>query len=412
MVSGEHEFWRGIARITSGGFSNTLSCRVFLDSSPEKELRIEAPNELGLAALRYISADQTSIEIPGVAEPLGIFLSNMRTSPEGQDLLTFAVARSPIWVTKSQALISAKTMLVNFAQYRCFKNLDFEVLGAGWRVSFQPVSDAAQEPMQSDKYRITHQVEFARETGASFSPSEAQHFLDNLHYFLSFCRGEWVATAFTVAIGQDGKVGMEQWGTGRVSPWRDPSSWLDRHHGSPIIELFRPFCDKLADPGWRDAISQVVYWFQRAKTDTAGADGACILLQASLERFAWHLLVRQDRSLSEKEFNKLSAARRLRWMLNSLSIPTAVPEGLRNLSKYAEAKKLDGPEAFTFIRNRLVHPPKPSAVKEEALHYEAYSLAKWYIELAVLSVCGFRGEYSNRTRAHRWVGQVEKVPWA
>jgi hypothetical protein len=88
-----------------------------------------------------------------------------------------------------------------------------------------------------------------------------------------------------------------------------------------------------------------------------------------------------------------------------------VPEGLRQLESYARAKNLDGPEIFTFIRNRLVHPPKPSTVQEKVPYYEAYCLAKWYLELAVLSVCEFRGKYSNRTRSSRWVGQVENVPW-
>jgi hypothetical protein len=266
--------------------------------------------------------------------------------------------------------------------------------------------------MSSDEYRVTHQVDFAREDAASFTPPEAQDFLENLHYFLSFCRGLWVATSFSAAIDGKGEVAMEQWGTGRVSPWRDPSSWIDEHHGSPILELFQPFYEKLADETWKDALSHVVYWFQRAKTDSAGADGGCILLQASLERFAWHLLVREKASLSERAFDKLSAASRLRLMLDALAIPTAIPPGLQQLGAYAQPKNLDGPEVLTFIRNRLVHPPKPTAVGEKVPYYEAYSLAKWYLELAVLSVCGYKGEYSNRTRLRRWVGQVERVPWA
>lgn len=98
-------------------------------------------------------------------------------------------------------------------------------------------------------------------------------------------------------------------------------------------------------------------------------------------------------------------------MLEELAIPTVVPPGLQQLEAYAKAKSLDGPEVFTFIRNRLVHPPKPTSVPEKVPYYEAYCLAKWYLELAVLSVCGYKGNYSNRTRLRRWVGQVEKVPW-
>jgi hypothetical protein len=393
-----------------------VNCRIFLGASPDKDLRIEVANELGFEALGLINEDQISIEIPGVIEPIGLLMSGAKVNSEGENVLTFGVKRSPIWTAQSQELVFGRTMLVNFAHYGLHKApLRFELSGGGWVARFYPISDetlAVHESMQSDEYRITHQVEFVRENRAPFTPSEAQRFLEDLHYFLSFCRGRWVATSFTVGTGEDGTVRMEQWGTGKVSPWRNPSSWLDRHHGDPIVELFQPFCEKLADPGWRDELSHVVYWFERAETDSAGADGACILLQASLERFAWHLLVRERRSHSENTFNKLRAVDRLRLLLNALAIPSTVPEGLQQLESYANAKNLDGPEIFTFIRNRLVHPPKPSTIQEKVPYYEAYCLAKWYLELAVLSVCGFKGEYSNRTRTSRWVGEVEKVPWA
>jgi hypothetical protein len=412
----DYVFWRGNVRLNAGQLSHDVNCRIFLDATPDKDLRIEIANELGFAALGLINEENLSVEIPGVSDPIGLLMSNAKINSDGENVLTFGVRRSPIRRAQSQELSTGRAMLVNFAHYGLGnpQHLGFQLNGAGWKARFHPISDetlAVPDSMQSEEYRVTHQVEFGRQDGALFTPVEAEHFLEDLHYFLSFCRGRWVAAAFTVAIDRDGNIGMEQWGTGKVSPWHDPSSWLDNRHGEPIVELFEPFCEKLANPAWRDALSHVVYWFQRAKTDSAGADGACILLQASLERFAWHLLVRERRSFSESAFNKLPAAKRLRLMLNALVIPTAVPEGLRQLESYARAKNLDGPEIFTFIRNRLVHPPKPSTVQEKVPYYEAYCLAKWYLELAVLSVCGFRGKYSNRTRSSRWVGQVENVPW-
>jgi hypothetical protein len=412
----DYVFWRGATQLNAGILSHEVNSRIFLDASPSKDLRIEIANELGFAALNLINVDQISIDIPGVSEPIGLLMSDAKINSDGENVLTFGVKRSPIWTTKSQKLRSGRTMLINFAHYRLRASQlpGFDLNGAGWRVRVIPISDetlAAPTAMHSDEYRVTHQLEFAREDGASFTPLEAQDFLENLHYFLSFCRGRWVATSFSVAIDEDGEVGMEQWGTGKVSPWRDPSSWIDKHHGGPILELFQPFCEKLADATWRDALSHVVYWFQRAKTDSAGSDGGCILLQASLERFAWHLLVHEKKSFSEKKFNKLSAASRLRIMLGALAIPTAIPPGLQELGAYAKARNLDGPEVFTLIRNRLVHPPKPTTVQDKVPYYEAYCLAKWYLELAVLSVCDYKGDYSNRTRSSRWVGQVEKVPW-
>jgi hypothetical protein len=137
-----------------------------------------------------------------------------------------------------------------------------------------------------------------------------------------------------------------------------------------------------------------------------------ILIQAVLERFAWHLLVRQREALSEKGFSDLTAADQMRLMISVLDLPKQVPDGLTELAAFAKAKGLDAAEAFTRVRNRIVHPPKLQAREEKLPYYDTYRLGRWYAELAVLAACGYKGKYSNRTRKDQWVGQVEEVPWA
>jgi hypothetical protein len=263
-----------------------------------------------------------------------------------------------------------------------------------------------------EEFRATHQVEFSREDGSEFTDQEAQDFLWKLSLFFSFCRGQWVGHSRTVGFEESGEMALEQWGTGRVSTWREPSAWLDEYHADGIGQLYEKFSQKLQQESWLDAISHVVYWFARAETNNVGPDGACILLQAALERLAWHLLVRERKAISEQGFRDLTAADQLRLMLNVLSIPTSIPNGLAELQALGRSKSMEGPEVFTFVRNRLTHPPKVSAPKEQLPYYEAYCLAQWYVELAILSACGYNGDYGNRTQMHRWKGQVERVPWA
>ena len=410
-------FWQGSARLYADKFTQEVECRAVLANSTDKDLRIEVTHEFGFTAFELVDRDQIWIEIPGVVEHIGLLLQQASVNSRGNAVLTFGLKRSPLWITKSLELHTGRAMLINFGEYSVHTPTypRFELKGSGWAACFIPISErtlAVSETMHSEDYRITHQVEFAREDGSLFTPSEAQSFLGDLSLYLSFCRGQWVAVSFTVAFDIDGHLGLEQWGTGRVSSWREPDSWLDSRQGNPIVELYSAFCSKLVDESWRDVLSHVVYWFTRAETNNVGPDGACILLQATLERFAWHLLVRERKAISEKGFRDLAASDQLRLMLNLLSVPIEVPAGLCKLVSLAKSKGQDGPEVFTFIRNRLVHPPKPSATREELPYYEAYCLAKWYVELAVLSVCGYRGDYNNRTLSTRWVGQVEKVPWA
>lgn len=91
----------------------------------------------------------------------------------------------------------------------------------------------------------------------------------------------------------------------------------------------------------------------------------------------------------------------LRRMLKRLSIRTIIPPELAGLQALAKSMSLDGPGVFTFIRNRLTHPPRVSATKNLLPYYEAYCLAQWYVELAILSACGYSGVYGNRTILRR-----------
>ena len=180
-----------------------------------------------------------------------------------------------------------------------------------------------------------------------------------------------------------------------------------------MAKLFPGFMNLMCDPGWRELMGQVIYWYLRGDTNDIGPDGACILLQVALERLAWHLLVRVQPSISAKAFFKLPAADRLRRLLTTCSIPIAIPPELEQLNHAAKAMNwLDGPQAFAGIRNRLVHPPKSSPMITKLPWYDAYRLGKWYVELIILNRCGYLGTYSNRTRKQRWVGEVERVPWA
>lgn len=411
-----YTFWQGKAALRVDTFSQEVAARVFLNTSEGKDLRIEIVDQFGFEALRFLTSDDVSIDIPGLTGPTELLVSSGRANSEGKSVLTFGLKRSPVWRVRSDKFYSGRALLINFAHYgaRAARS-GFEVEGLGWKIRVVPVSRetlSVPSSMTSDEHQVTHQAEFSRVNERSFSLSEGQRLLEDLHYFLSFCRGQWVALSFVAWLDDRGEVAAEQWGTGKVSPWRDPSSWIDEHHGAPIQELFSPFCEKLADATWRDTLSHVVYWLQRAKSDSSGPDGGCVLLQAALERFAWHVLVRDKRLLSKSSFESQKANEQLSLLLDTLSIPKAVPPGLKGLADYAKSKDRDGPGIFTYIRNKLVHPSANSGNRGTVPYYEASQLARWYLELAVLSACDYRGNYSNRTRLNRWVGEIEKVPWA
>ncbi|HWA95832.1 MAG TPA: hypothetical protein VG844_14620 [Terracidiphilus sp.] len=383
----------------------------------QEELIIECEDISGGLQPLFTTGD-LQLDIPGIHEPLNVFVVQNMWNSEGHSSLRLQPLQSPCWFSTCHTLHSGRFVVINFAHYWMGqpRNLSFTLRSLGWEAHFIPVTgDTIELPPlfnSDEEFRATHQVEFSREDGSSFTGKQAQAFLEKLSLFLSFCRGRWVTFALTVGLDDNAEKALEQWGTGRISSWKRPMGWLDEHHGSCISELYAKFYSKLDDVAWLDAVRHVVYWFARADTNLVGPDGACILLQAALERLAWHVLVRERGAISDKGFRDLTAADQIRLMLNVFSIPTEIPDGLVSLRKLGKSSGLEGPEAFTYIRNRLTHPPKRGATSEVLPIYEAYCLAQWYVELAILSACGYNGEYGNRTIIRRWVGQVEKVPWA
>ena len=71
----------------------------------------------------------------------------------------------------------------------------------------------------------------------------------------------------------------------------------------------------------------------------------------------------------------------------------------------------DAPNALMEMRNYLVHPEhKYHPVDFRPAIHETWKLGLWYLELSLLKLCEYSGEYHNRLTSE-WVDQIEYVPW-
>jgi hypothetical protein len=77
---------------------------------------------------------------------------------------------------------------------------------------------------------------------------------------------------------------------------------------------------------------------------------------------------------------------------------------------------VDAPQAFTEVRNALVHANPNKRQKLQGLTgramLEVWNLGVWFLELTLLRIYGYTGSYGNRLNMQRWQGEVEPVPWA
>lgn len=408
------DLWAGTGIFRYEGFEEELPIRVFLDV--DFDLKIETNDIWNLELLVVMQRDDLTVEIRGVQEPIRLLMSHT-SKTDSQQRVVFTPRQSPIWRATRVPLFRGRASLINFGGFKKILNgwyrLNLEA--CGWSMVVVPVNEDSlcyPERLRSDEHTITHQLEFSRTDCAAFSSEQMIDFLFKVAEFFSFCHGGWVAIGLAVGFDRQGEVAADEWGTGRIGPGDSLSGCFDCFQIRVLEEFYPLFMQRVQDEAWADTVAHVNYWLRRSQLENAGPDGGIILLQAALERFAWHLLVRDQEAISEKGFSELTAADQLRLMLNALHLPKQVPPGLEALLSFAKANGLDAAEAITRVRNRIVHPPKRNAKDENLPYYDVYRLGRWYAELAVLASCGYQGKYSNRTRKDQWVGQVEDVPWA
>ena len=270
-----------------------------------------------------------------------------------------------------------------------------------WQVDLAPTKkadDLTKALKASGGYGLTQVCTLQRSDGQPFAPDEGAATLKELGDFLSFARGQRIACVLWKGQSGDGRVLREELRVPTVARWDIPRSWWDDHHGELLREVYPGFARLWRDPLWRHPLGSVVYWYTHSNTAASGVEGSLILSQAALEMLSWTFLVQARRSLSKQGFKDLRASDKIRLRLDSLGIPITVPQETIELQQAAKTHKwVDGPHALSEMRNALVHPDLERRLQySNKLLRDVWQLAQWYIELAVLRVCGFSGQYSYR----------------
>ncbi|MBI5568764.1 MAG: hypothetical protein HY914_02365 [Desulfomonile tiedjei] len=312
-----------------------------------------------------------------------------------------------------------------------FESLGCAVLMAdGWRITLTALP-STRNLMRAFEgttgYAITHLGRIEREDGALFTGRRAEDLLDALHYFLSFARGFWTPPILPVGLTSDGQLAWEQWVIGKTHAWEYVPSWFDAKHGQLLAKVFPGFWNLWSSEAWHDPLRESIDWYLRSNTN--GGDMGIILSQAALERLTYAYAVpnqglpkffpcpeqkkaREKKHRKQTKFEDLPASRKIFEVFSRLEIPVEIPEQLRSMRRTAEERSRKcGPQAFTYMRNKIVHASTLRAKEWMTILYETWSLGQWYVELLLLRLCRHTGEYSNRLEPGR-MGDVTPVPWA
>lgn len=267
-------------------------------------------------------------------------------------------------------------------------------------------------------FAITNVGEISRTDGGLFSADDAKLLQLALSYFLSFCRGSWVAPILPVGFDEEECSVWEEWRAWKIERWRRVGSWFSDNSCEGLERSFPGFIKRWNDQAWAEPIKMAIHWYVESNMCSGGVEGSIILQQAAFELLTWSLLVEDLGILSADGAERLPASDKLRLLLSKCSIPLQIPDTLDHLVRAAKSYSWpDGPSALVECRNALVHcnTKKRSMLANLSLsaRQQAWQLGLWYLELTLLWLFDYRGAYSNRISGARRKGdEVEQVPWA
>ena len=397
----------------SGTSWRSVLAKVTMQLSPAPRVFIEITTPgmaVALANSLYRFGAKPKLRLPSGPE-IEAFVMEVAIGKVCRSLLV--PTQQPVTVRQTEEpLQSVKFKVINFSslhQSSCPALLHAEP----WCIEIKPVAELSKIKkilkMESG-YAVTHEGSISRSDGESFSVEEARKLLDGLRLFLSFARGGDCGVTLISGSDENGEPAWEQWGTYSAFPWFDLSSWLDHrlNNDDALSTAFPGFWRKVEQtidvPD--DPVRVTLYWYLRSN-ETNAPQAGIILTQAALERLARQLLPK------EKYNPKDNAAYRIRAALQETRIDTVIPQCCKELRMVCKTEGLcDGPEVLAKIRNDLVHAEMRTNVCLEA-YLEARDLGQWYVELLLLRLFEYTGQYANRL-AYKYERRYEPniVPWA
>lgn len=252
----------------------------------------------------------------------------------------------------------------------------------------------------------------------SIAFADLHELIISFSHFLTFVNGRRCCPVILKGMYKDEVVWTDY--SGYMSEqFKSVPTWPCHMHVVGLGGLWNKWSEIAKDELDFDFLKTVAHWYGEANSNVALVEGSLILAQTALELIYNWFVVEQKSILIGADATNISAANKIRILLNQLNTSFEIPASLQHLTTYKNSvtEIADGPECFVRIRNAIVHANedkrKTLAKIPNMARYEALQLALWYIELAMLKILGFEGRYTNRCKGGGWAGEHEEpVPWS
>jgi hypothetical protein len=249
------------------------------------------------------------------------------------------------------------------------------------------------------------------------SIEDIQTLTDRLYVLLSFVAGREIGIAPTCGVDAEDDVVWAEWRAPRLRLGQS-SAWWSPPIMAPaaLREVADGFGQLVADPALEKAAHRAVDHLLAADSDEV-LDVRIPVACSGLELLSW-VVLRRHGWLGQDSFQQLTAAARVRLLLQWAEVPTSLPDHFAALIARLDRlqqSEWEAPEILFNVRNGLIHPPRrltdPEWPSLDEM-VEAWQFATWALQLVLLRLIGYAGQYWSRLRLGRPSLDVEPVPWA
>ncbi|AZQ44824.1 hypothetical protein [Nonlabens ponticola] len=247
--------------------------------------------------------------------------------------------------------------------------------------------------------------------------SESQSIFRLVNNFLSFINGRRISGFMAQGLNKDEPLWTD-YTSYLIEPFSLPQTWCPSRIYLSIDQLWKNYKKVASDPHDEDFLFTAIHWYLNANNNVGFTESSIIMAQTALELIYNWWIVEKKGLLSGRDASSISASNKIRLIVKNLGIETEVPLGLKCLNSYVSEQKraLDGPDVITEVRNMIVHSQIEKRMKlnkiDMSTKYEILELCIWYIELALLNILEYHGEYYNRTTKGATLKHgLQPVPW-
>ena len=253
---------------------------------------------------------------------------------------------------------------------------------------------------------------------AQLNHADTRDLFHCLDTFLTFLNGRRTSALFIQGIFEE-QIIWTDYTNYLVDSYKSVQTWPQKYSIANLNELWNRFREVWNNnPEDKNFLISLIHWYVVANGHAGFSEGSIILAQTALELVYNWWIVENKKMILGKDSGNINASNKIRLLISQLNIPSSIPEAFTELQNFIDTTDNvnDAPDSIVYIRNAIVHSQEEKRKKLSAIHYkakyEALQVYIWYIELSLLCILDYNGDYFNRCSKEVYTTDAEQqVPW-